>query len=249
MEIEKKIILVGPPASGKSSIVLTTFGYVEPAVILKSSLEPTRGIDVSNFQWRNLQIGVFDLAGQELETWFMRENEYIFPATDELLIIVDCREPKRKILELVQQIYALVTRYDIPFVYILLHKIDLLPSDKKREKKINTIRSAIEKKIGKDKLRVFGTSILPDYYKGFQFTLNYVLSSLQISVTSARVQHGSELVSMNLLLDDKIDVNLDDESLAEIPQSTKEKGKDKVGFQENLDEELNPEDNERIWHD
>ncbi|WP_371803402.1 ADP-ribosylation factor-like protein [Candidatus Lokiarchaeum ossiferum] len=249
MEIEKKVIFVGPPASGKSSIVLTTFGYVEPEVILRSSIEPTRGIDVSNFQWRNLQIGVFDLAGQELETWFKRENEYIFPATDELLIIFDCRHSKRKILELVEQLNTIVSRYDIPFVYVLLHKIDLIPSDKKREKKIGTIRSAIEKKFGKDKIRVFGTSILPDFYKGFQFTLNYVLSSLQISVTSSRVQHGSELVSMKLLPDDKIDVNLEDDGLAEIPENSLKQDKEKIGFQENLDEELNPEDNERIWQD
>ena len=247
MEIEKKLILVGPPASGKSSIILTTFGYVEPEVILKAALEPTRGIEVSNFQWRNLQIGVFDLAGQELETWFMKENEYIFPATDELLVIFDCKESKKKIIEILHRIIALIDHYDIPYTYVLLHKIDLLASDKKREKLIENIKKAINKKFGNDKIRVFGTSILPRYYKGFQFTMNYLLSSLEISVTSARVQHGSELASMKLLPVDKIDV--ESSPLADIPENAGTTEKRKVGFQENLEEEVKPEDNDRIWQD
>jgi GTPase SAR1 family protein len=251
MDIEKKLLILGPPNCGKSSIILTTFGYVEPEVILHTPMEPTRGIDVSNYEWRNLSIGVFDLAGQEIDNWLTKENEYLFPATDEIIVVFDIsKTSKKEIMQLLKPLYILIKRYDIPFVFVLLHKVDLLKSTKSREKHIKKIRTEINKFFGEDVIRVFSSSILPDFFKGFQFTINWILSSLELSLTSSRVQHGSELVAMKLLPTDRIDVSLEEEALADIPKPKGQKKDVKIGFEEeNFEEELQPEDNERIWQD
>ncbi|MFW9973117.1 MAG: hypothetical protein ACFFDF_23240, partial [Candidatus Odinarchaeota archaeon] len=44
MELYKKILLVGPPNSGKTSIKKVFFDNIDPSSILENPLTPTRGV-------------------------------------------------------------------------------------------------------------------------------------------------------------------------------------------------------------
>ena len=69
----KKVIFIGPPGTGKTTIKKIFFEMVSPLKLLKNTLDPTRGINSSIHSFFNLDLGVFDLAGQENENWFSKE--------------------------------------------------------------------------------------------------------------------------------------------------------------------------------
>jgi len=130
MEIQKKkIILIGPPNVGKTTLKKAFLENINPLALLdpkNSIIEPTRGAEISIYQLFNSEIGIFDLAGQENKLWLSSEQK-IFENADIIVIVFDTNiELKQmiefyfKILEIhkIQCIYATI--------YIIIHKIDLL---------------------------------------------------------------------------------------------------------------------------
>ena len=59
-----------------------------PYKLLNTSLKPTRGINSSIYSLFDMNLGVFDLAGQENEQWF-NEDKIIFNNVDMVLCVLD----------------------------------------------------------------------------------------------------------------------------------------------------------------
>ena len=64
-----KIILVGPPEGGKTTLRKIFFEGENSSRILEYTLEPTRGYESILLDLRK-KIGIFDLGGQENQRWF-----------------------------------------------------------------------------------------------------------------------------------------------------------------------------------
>lgn len=120
----KKIILIGPPAAGKTTIKKCFFETANPLSLLNTSLEPTVGFKINLYNILQSEIGVFDLAGQENEKWFGSESS-IFSNTDIIILVFDVNYPLNKITVFIDKV--IITRMKEcknASIYCLLHKID-----------------------------------------------------------------------------------------------------------------------------
>ncbi|MHA1720598.1 MAG: ADP-ribosylation factor-like protein, partial [Promethearchaeota archaeon] len=183
---QKKLIIFGPPKVGKTSIILSVFGSVEPEIILQSPIEPTMGIETEVYRWGHVEIGVFDLSGQEMEIFLTQERDFIFPSTDVLLLVFAYGTDPQKLMGLLKQMGSIIRRYEISETFILIHKIDQAKNEEEQKKYLQTIQDGINNLFGIESIRVFGTSLYPKYFGKFKFQVDWILSGLEISLKSMK---------------------------------------------------------------
>ncbi|WP_371803403.1 GTPase domain-containing protein [Candidatus Lokiarchaeum ossiferum] len=221
MDSDKKLVILGPPNCGKTSILLSIFGSVEPDLILASPAEPTRGMENSVYRYGHVNIGVHDLSGQELNFFLTNEQDFIFPGTDELLIVFEFGMNPKKIVGLIKVLLSIVKKFKIPYYYLILHKIDKAKTINERETYIATLKKNIDDTFGMDRIKIFATSLFPDHFGKFKFQMDWMLTALEISVRNMKELRAvpvSEALLKSLRTAGFIGVNLDDDSLAEVPK-------------------------------
>ncbi|MBD3195746.1 MAG: hypothetical protein GF317_11860, partial [Candidatus Lokiarchaeota archaeon] len=99
MHSKYKIVLLGPPESGKTTIEKVFFQRVNPFSLLNTPLEPTRGINSTSFSLFSSQLGIFDLAGQELDNWFSTQKE-VFKETNIIICVFDILNSLEQIISI-----------------------------------------------------------------------------------------------------------------------------------------------------
>ncbi len=163
----KKIVFVGPPGSGKSTLRRLFFEGESAFDLLSHPLEPTRGSEVFNYRLKE-EIGVFDLSGQELNRWLGQESD-VFQQTDLILITLDATIEFALCLKLINQMHRIrKEKCTSASMYILWHKIDLLSS-----KEFKILKEKIKKLV--ERTSMYFTSIKHEHYLN---TLNVVLDIL-----------------------------------------------------------------------
>lgn len=191
----KKLVFLGPPNVGKTSIIQAFFYKKNPNLLCEVSFEPTKDFESEIVQWSLIKLGIFDLSGQELNKWFGSGVDTAFGSTDELIVVFDCRTKIKTILNVLKKTIPLKKKFNIPYIYIFLHKTDLLPGDKRSsiiKKKINSIHQ----NSGMSRLRIFGTSLR--FFKKFDFILNWCMNSLSLPLFNFKIDSG-KTVSNSLL--------------------------------------------------
>ncbi|MFO8017759.1 MAG: GTPase domain-containing protein [Promethearchaeia archaeon] len=169
----KKIIFVGPPKAGKSTLRKVFFEGENPRSLLEYGLEPTYGIESIILEMQD-SIGVFDLSGQENQRWFETEDKKIFYDAKLILIVIEVTTEKKTIKNFLEQIIQLRNELSpSAMVYLLLHKIDLVDRQRIMDLK-EQFTPKLENKYG---IRVVFTSIKQEY---FQDTLSFFLEILKI---------------------------------------------------------------------
>jgi GTPase SAR1 family protein len=157
--MNRKIILVGPPEGGKTTLRKIFFEGENSTRILDYGLEPTRGHESILLNLRK-KVGIFDLGGQENQRWFESEERSIFYETKVIIVVLDISSPIENILEFIQKILKI--RNDLTplsHLIILLHKIDLVNQETKRR-----ISQLVYIKIEKAKLvSIYLTSVKREY--------------------------------------------------------------------------------------
>jgi GTPase SAR1 family protein len=122
----KKLVLIGPMASGKTTFKRIFFEDINPLQLLKSSLEPTRGVETSAYKLFSETLAVWDLAGQEIEEWLGNQKDVF----DNSKVIVCMLSASDALKETVTFLFRfLKVQLDVApgtRIFILLNKCDLI---------------------------------------------------------------------------------------------------------------------------
>ncbi|TXT59103.1 MAG: hypothetical protein BAJALOKI2v1_250009 [Promethearchaeota archaeon] len=186
----KKIILIGPPAAGKTTIRKLFFEGENSSKLLEYALKPTYGEESLIFRALKEDIGIFDLAGQENERWLESEDKSIFQNAKSILVVVDITDELDKIVSFIDRLLEVKSEMSASAnIFVLIHKIDL-----QTEYNLEHIKRQIKNQLkDKDIQKVFFTSIKENYFTHtFSQILEIMRFSLSDKITSQLI--GSELL-------------------------------------------------------
>jgi len=158
--MSKKIIFVGPPGVGKTTLRKIFFEYESAEQLLQYALDPTYGAEsiVLNLAQK---IGVFDLAGQENEKWLGGEERDVFQGTTHIIVVVDATSTIEEIVKFTNKVVE-VRKDTCPdsLIFLLAHKIDLLTEIDLKEKK----RKLYSRLTKIQKIKIEFTSIVREHF-------------------------------------------------------------------------------------
>ena len=123
---EKKIVLVGPMDTGKTTFKRVFFEDANPLELLDHSLEPTHGIEIDAYKHASSAIAVWDLAGQENDNW-LDEKSDVFEHSNVIACMVSITQPlKDTLLFMIKFLKKWKSSETDSPLYILLNKCDLV---------------------------------------------------------------------------------------------------------------------------
>lgn len=190
-EREIKIIVMGQANAGKSSMIQIFFGKLSPKTILEIDIEPTIGAEINVFEYdEKTKIGVFDLAGQELDQWMKPpRSEELFFETDGILYFIDLTDmsSKRNLDKTLKEFKQLTEKYSPKAqVIIVLNKYDDYIKTKKGSlKKANAIKMDIQNISG---FPTYISSLAPNYYPLLQMKLDRIIEKMPVEIPSFGIE-------------------------------------------------------------
>ncbi|MHA1293614.1 MAG: ADP-ribosylation factor-like protein [Promethearchaeota archaeon] len=189
--MSKKIIFVGPPGAGKTTLRKIFFEGESASLLLEYALEPTYGQETILMKLSE-DVGIFDLAGQENYRWFETEEKSIFYGSKIILVVIDARTSIDDILEFVKKIIKIRNDLNLSSaIFLLIHKIDLISL-----RKLNEMKSIINETLAtEDSIKILYTSIKEQY---FTQTFSFFIDILKTCLQDIK---PSEKLDLNLLED------------------------------------------------
>ena len=175
----KKIVLIGPPGAGKTSIYKVYFEMCNPLKLLDISLEPTRGINSSVYSLFNSNLGILDLAGQENEVW-LTPNIEVFDQSNVIICIFDVMNSLESIVSFLIKIIKIKTKLNLSKckIFAFLHKIDLVKPSYLFQK-IKAIIDFFKLQYHRgQEIEIFKTSITEDFFFDTYNIIGGILSLL-----------------------------------------------------------------------
>ena len=212
----KKIVLVGPSGVGKTTLQKVYFEQVSPILLLEEPLQPSRGINSRIYTISNTDLGVFDLAGQENETWFSDKGKDVFIESNIIICVFEISNSLESIIKFLINIYKLKKELQLHScsIFAFLHKIDLR-SNSYVYKKLKIIREFItlQHPQGKD-FEIYQTSITKDnFYDTFCIIseiLNLIIKRNKIPIKPEEFQKLKNQLSIILKSDINVKVSIED---------------------------------------
>ena len=198
----KKILLLGQAGAGKSTIKKIIFEGYDPKDLLYNPLEPTRGIAPSVYSWLDLNLGLFDSSGQELQSLLKDEKEqmFTFENADTIVYIFDFLAWSGKSQEIINEIQfindIIKKKFSTSKLILFLHKIDLL-NEKSRELEIEKITKTIKEKLN---LPIYCTSIYPNLIYSLYNAFYEILSNFSEETTILKEIVDKEIKEFSKLM-------------------------------------------------
>ncbi len=164
--MEKKIVLIGRAAVGKTSLIKSIFEGEDTQKLILYPLEPTRGISNYTFAWMDLKLGVFDTSGQELPfILFEKEDQNTtFDRATAIIYIMDFCSwilEQQDLIEEIKYIFDIKEKREKETkFYIIFHKVDLIHKANHLILKNFEYQIRSELKLPSD-IKIFFTSLYP----------------------------------------------------------------------------------------
>lgn len=180
MTQNKKILLIGPPGAGKTTIKKVYFDKEDPWELFQDTLDPSRGISSNMYSYSDSNLGVFDLAGQENERWLSDKGKNVFSKTSAIFCIFDITNSIESIIEFLIKIYRVKKELNLDSCYIntFLHKIDTA-NPTYVSHKIKKLKQFIETQHRfRDDIQIFVTSIEKNYFYNTFSIISEILNDL-----------------------------------------------------------------------
>jgi len=203
--MSEKIIFVGPSGAGKTTLRRVFFEGESSTKLLEYALEPTYGEEslIMRLPGLNQDVGIFDLAGQENKRWLDTDEKRIFIGTKLILVVIDIISSYNEIFKFVRKIIDLRnTITPSTYIFVLLHKIDLVS-----EKKIREIKSLVKNEFSNETL------------------INFLFTSLKREFFTQTFSNFIDIMKIclqDILPDEGLLLNIVDESIKLIHQIDKE---------------------------
>ncbi len=158
--MSKKIVFTGPPKVGKTTLRKIFFEGENPSKLLEYSLTPTHGKESILLKLKE-NVGIFDLAGQENQRWYETEAKSVFFDTQIIIIVLDTSSSKEEMVNFTKKVLTLKKEITpSSFVYLLIHKIDLISKDQ-----LSYIKDKLKDEFQDEKLlKIAYTSIMKDSF-------------------------------------------------------------------------------------
>ncbi len=177
--MSEKIIFVGPPGAGKTTLRKVFFEGENSNKLLEYALEPTYGEEslILKLPGINHDVGIFDLAGQENERWLDTDEKKIFIGTKIILVVIDITLSYDEIIKFMEKIIDIRNSLTpSTYIFVLLHKIDLVS-----EKKVREIKTVIKNDFANEvSINFLFTSLKREYFaKTFSYFIEIMKVCLQ----------------------------------------------------------------------
>jgi len=102
-----KIVFMGFPNAGKTSTKKFFFEKIHEEQLLNTTIEPTLGFESTYYQWMDLNLVLFDTAGQELDRWY-DENELVLDGSDLIVFFFSVQDWEENPLKVKKYLLKLV---------------------------------------------------------------------------------------------------------------------------------------------
>jgi len=178
-DTEKKVSLIGRAGTGKTSLKKVIFEGKNPLNYILNPVEPTRGVEPSVYSWLDLNLGLFDSSGQELQTIFTDDytQAVIFDKADLVIYVAEYPEwviHKQDLIREIEHVEQIIKQHEYSArLIVFINKIDLIKEPSK-ESILTMIRQEIKEVLGLD---AFFTSIHPDSVSITHETFSSILGS------------------------------------------------------------------------
>ncbi|MBN2150190.1 MAG: GTPase domain-containing protein [Candidatus Lokiarchaeota archaeon] len=191
---KKKIVLLGRPAAGKTTIEKVFFEGANPAVLIDKPLPPTVGLSTVAVPWLDTTVSIFDYPGQNMARVLDDEAKFMMILEQAFVVVyaIDCTrwEAERPDIQVDVDAIRAVTRKNGVEVELVLfcHKIDLLG-----EHELDGTRAAVKAWAGLQAVPLHFTSIAP----GFLHLL-YDAFYAVLGAASGEARQTKEILDKNL---------------------------------------------------